>query len=506
MQPPEVSQQSPRSLERERKALDALLSSGVFPPLSNSARLLSFLCEKYFEAPGRELTEYEIAVGALGRRSDFDPRSDSIVRVEVHRLRKRLGDFYQAQGASFPVQILLPAGQYIPQFLSVAQKGVTDEALRQRTPVRRMIRVWLSLLCLVLLTGLFWWTRSERRTKAALPAEVTPGASPQSEVRLLAGYPTGKYIDQYGRVWAGDVYFEGGTATTVHYPRLARTADPALYQHARKGFGFRYDIPLKPGVYELRLYFAESSELVPIVGESGESLRRFSVTANGKPLLPPSDGRHTRSFDIFSDAGGDDLADVKVVKDISPAADGKLHLQFVSTKQEALVNAIEIVPGIPGRIHPIRLRAADRIFVDRQGDIWSPDSFVEGGRLSVFKRPISGTDAPDLFQGERFGHFRYAIPVPPGRYTVSLGFTENFHTIWDGTPGTGVRLFNVYIGGVLRLRDFDVFAKAGGALKAITRTFHDIEPTPQDKISITFEPVTESAIVNTVEIVDQGAH
>ena len=40
--------------------------------------------------------------------------------------------------------------------------------------------------------------------------------------------------------------------------------------------------------------------------------------------------------------------------------------------------------------------------------------------------------------------------------------------------------------------------------KAITLTFRDVEPTPQDKIVVTFEPVTDPAIVNTVEIIDQG--
>jgi hypothetical protein len=94
--------------------------------------------------------------------------------------------------------------------------------------------------------------------------------------------------------------------------------------------------------------------------------------------------------------------------------------------------------------------------------------------------------------------------VAPGRYTVSLGFAENYHTIWDHLPGKGLRLFNVYMNGTLILPDFDVFDKAGGALQAITRTFRDIQPTPQDKIGITFEPITESAIVDTVEVIDQG--
>ena len=142
--------------------------------------------------------------------------------------------------------------------------------------------------------------------------------------------------------------------------------------------------------------------------------------------------------------------------------------------------------------------------MDQKGNVWLPDTLAQGGRLSAFNRPITGTDAPTLFQGERFGHFTYTIPVAPGRYTVSLGFAENYHTIWDHLPGKGLRLFNVYMNGTLILPDFDVFAKAGGALQAITRTFRDIQPTPQDKIVITFEPITESAIVDTVEVIDLG--
>ena len=360
------------------------------------------------------------------------------------------------------------------------------------------------------------WRRVARRSglagacEEAIPQDIRAGQriaglGVQSEVRLLAGFPSGQYIDQYGHRWAGDASFQGGTAAEIRYGPLARTADPALYQHARQGGEFRYDIPLKPGSYEMRLHFAESSIRVPIVGESGASLRRFRVIANEKQLLPPPDGRHVRQFDVVSDTGGEDLADVKVFKDLRPAADGKLHLKFLSDKLAAIVNAIEIVPGDPGKMHTIRLCTASRSIVDNRGNVWLPDNFAQGGRLSVFNRPISGTDAPALFQGERFGHFTYTIPVAPGRYTVSLGFAENYHTIWDRAPGKGARLFNVYMNGVLLLRDFDVFAKAGGALNAFIRTFRDVEPTPQDKIVITFEPVTEAAIVNTVEITDQSS-
>ena len=495
--------------EAERKALHAVLASGTFPPSSNPARLLTFLCEKHFEDPGRELTEYDIAMGALGRRSDFDPRRDSVVRVEVHRLRKRLKEFYAAEGSSLATQIVLPMGQYAPQFLNLAEPEVKTEApppvpaLAPKSSKR--LFMWLGLAAAGLLFVGVWEVRNRQgRVVASKPAAVIPAVGDLSEVRLLAGFPSGRFIDQHGHRWTGDEYFQGGSAIEVVYGHLRRTEDAALYQHARRGFEFSYHIPLKPGTYEMRLYFAESSIRVPIVGESGESSRRFRVMANGKQLLPPPDGRHVSQFDIFSDTGGEDLADVKVFKDITPAPDGKLHLNFLTNKQQAQINAIEILPGEPGKLHTIRLCAAGRPILDSRGNLWLPDELAQGGRLSAFNRPVTGTDSPALFQGERFGHFTYTIPVVPGRYTVSLGFAENFHTIWDRSAGKGARLFNVYLNGVLRLRDFDVYARAGGPLNAIVRTFRDVEPTPQDKIMITFEPVNENAIVNTVEITDQG--
>ena len=490
--------------DSERRALRAVLDSASFQSSSNSARLLSFLCEQHFEGTGRELTEHDIAIGALGRRSDFDSASDSVVRVEVHRLRKRLKEFYTGQGASQQMQIVLPPGKYAPQFLTVTGSSPVKQTPPKGFTVPAATWIGLMLLAAVLLVSAFWIASVSRRKPNASALVARSVLIGQSEVRLLAGFPSGKYIDQYGHLWTGDAYFTGGAATEVRYGRLTRTADPPLYQHARQGPELRYDIPLTPGVYEMRLHFAESSTRVPIVGESGESIRRFRVLANDMQVLPPPDRRHVRQFYISSDTGGEDVADVKVFKDISPGPDGKLHLRFLADKQEAIVNAIEIVPGDPGKLHAMRLCAASRPTLDDQGNVWLPDNIAQGGRLSAFTRPIAGTNTPALFQGERFGHFTYTIPVAPSRYTVSLGFVENYHTVWNTVPGSGQRLFNVYTNGVLVLRDFDVFVKAGGALRAITRTFRDIQPTPQDKIVITFEPVTDPAVVNTVEVIDQG--
>jgi len=101
----------------ERNELQAVLDSGIFNRAPNLANVLTYVCAKYFEGAGEQIKEYNIAVEALGRPAEFDQRRDSIVRVEAHRLRKRLRDFYEAEGASHSVRIEIPSGQYAPQFL-----------------------------------------------------------------------------------------------------------------------------------------------------------------------------------------------------------------------------------------------------------------------------------------------------------------------------------------------------------------------------------------------------
>src|SRR5579875_2900326 len=75
--------------EQEQAALNAVLSSRTLAKCQNLARLLQYICQKYLEGDASNLKEYNIGVEALGRALDFDPTENSIVRVEVHRLREK---------------------------------------------------------------------------------------------------------------------------------------------------------------------------------------------------------------------------------------------------------------------------------------------------------------------------------------------------------------------------------------------------------------------------------
>src|SRR5215471_3850173 len=102
---------------QERHELDTVLASGIFNRAPNLELLLKYVCAEYFEGSAAQIKEYNIAVEALGRPANFDQKRDSIVRVQAHRLRKRLNEYYETDGASNAIHIHIPPGQYATHFL-----------------------------------------------------------------------------------------------------------------------------------------------------------------------------------------------------------------------------------------------------------------------------------------------------------------------------------------------------------------------------------------------------
>ena len=105
------------SLAAARTQLEKILSS---PVLANSERLrrfLRFTVEEALSGRGAQIKEYRIGIEVFDREAAYDPRIDPIVRVEASRLRNKLREYYQTQGAADEVVIELPKGGYSPVFL-----------------------------------------------------------------------------------------------------------------------------------------------------------------------------------------------------------------------------------------------------------------------------------------------------------------------------------------------------------------------------------------------------
>ncbi len=527
-----------------RAELRAVLAAAEFARAPRMARLLAYLCENLFAGKTAQIKEYSIGVEVFERGDSFDQDADSIVRVEANRLRKRLAEYYAGAGAKHALQITIPVGQYVPRFTPVVRdpgegairkqpeesgqaRPAMDAAAQSVSAanplaasladrpacipaktVRRGYRLLWSLAAAVvaLLAVAYAWrvslkkaeTSASQRMTAPVPSEeflLGPPAGP--EIRILAGARRSR-VDHAGKLWSADAWFTGGTAVTSAVLPIARTQDQAFYRTSRQGLFFRYDIPLKKGVYELRLHFAETVYNPEAADAGAEGRRLMTVRANGKTLLS--------GFDIVADAGGSQTADVKIFPGTVPAADGALHLEFASENGEpAILSAIEILPGLNRRALPVRILPRQTPYYSDDSRWWSPDNYEVGGRMAAYSAPVAGTDDPELFASERWGNFTYAIPVPAGRYTVTLYFVarrvDPDQPSLSGSEAkrAAARVFNVFCNGKTLLENFDL-AKEARQTSVVQRRFTDLAPNAQGKLFLSFVPVAGYATVSGIEV------
>lgn len=98
-----------------RAQLEKLLAG----PLANApslARFLRFIVDRTLEGDTASLKESVLGIEVFQRGSDFDPKADSIVRIQAANLRSRLARYYENEGARDPIHIEIPKGAYVPVF------------------------------------------------------------------------------------------------------------------------------------------------------------------------------------------------------------------------------------------------------------------------------------------------------------------------------------------------------------------------------------------------------
>jgi len=147
----------------------------------------------------------------------------------------------------------------------------------------------------------------------------------------------------------------------------------------------------------------------------------------------------------------------------------------------------------------IRIKAgASAPYKDSRGNIWSADQGFRGGE--TMERPdliITNTTEPGIYLSEHYGMNSFSWPLANGNYQVKLHFCETY----DGISGPGQRVFSFNIAG-REFKDFDVWAKAGGAYKAYVETV-PVEIT-NGNMTITFTSNVENPQINGIEIIAQS--
>lgn len=526
-------------LEAERAEVNAILSSGVFGRTNNLVRFLTFVCEKYFEGAIDEIKEYSIAVQALGRPESFDPQVDTIVRVTAHALRRRLEHFYRSAGADHNVHICLPPGHYVPKFIhasdleaaisaskfdenqnSQSLAGATSQEnaraedqqdnpaqplqvsiperaaehlnggesrmkFRSRTGIALVAAIFvISVFVLTVLAWKKWHSKSGHESSVQTLAAAAPSYTSGKILRVLVGNASTPYLDRGGSTWDSDHFCSGGTSFSVTDHSIQGTQDPQLFFSGRRGV-VHCNFPVPPGTYEVHLLFAETSGLQ-------EASRNVAFSINGGPPT---------NLDVVDDAGGNDIATTKVFTDVAPASDGTVHVDFANS--EAFVNAIEILQGAPHRMLPVRIVVGHSPYRDSNGNVWMPDRYFFGGRLSSFGGDLSKNTDGRLYEWHRFGHFHYVVPVATGgEYTLKLYFLEHWFGVQNGgIGGVGSRVFDVSCNGSMLLKGFDILREAGS--KPLVKSFPHIEATPQGKIEIYFTPAVNYPSISAIEVIPE---
>ena len=148
------------------------------------------------------------------------------------------------------------------------------------------------------------------------------------------------YTDSAGHLWSPDRHFFGGKLVK-RIEAIQGTEDPELYRGERYG-RLTYSIPVPSNsTYTAVLHFAET--WFGGTGAGGAGSRLFDILCNGLMLQ--------QSMDVYKEAGGPFRAIRKTYRGLKLSANGKLVFQFVTTRNNAFVNAIEILDEAPAAKH-----------------------------------------------------------------------------------------------------------------------------------------------------------
>jgi len=165
--------------------LTRVRESGILGRSHGLARLFEYLAQA--ERSGQGLREADVALDVFGRGATLS--SDASVRVYVHRLRRKLDDFYAGPGAGETYRLLVPLGEYRLDVAAVTLTAMPPGAAPRRRWLWRAILAG-SLLIAVNLAG--WWaisrlTAPERGLAALAATPLWAGIGRERPVLLVVG-------------------------------------------------------------------------------------------------------------------------------------------------------------------------------------------------------------------------------------------------------------------------------------------------------------------------------
>ncbi len=217
--------------------IDNIIKSHSLRGSDSLCKLLQYLAKQSLDHPDAPLKEYQIATEVYGRPPDFDPQSDSTIRVQAGRLRLKLAEYYAGEGAADPILVKIPKGSYHLIFEERpvephAPQGVplheAPSALIETVPAHwRAFAVLLMIslmVSLIVLGGLLW---DRKRPEAAMAA---PSAARSASPLAAFWRPFTSGVEEPWVIFS-NAAFVGRPETGMRYYDSRQDSKSAVYDH-----------------------------------------------------------------------------------------------------------------------------------------------------------------------------------------------------------------------------------------------------------------------------------
>jgi hypothetical protein len=310
--------------------IERILHSETLRSSEALRRLLRYLADKTLNGEADQLKEYTVGIDGLGKPASYDPRQESIVRIQVGRLRQKLSEYYHGEGKGDPIVVELPKGHFKLRFGPGAEPA-EPEIERSASPTaalepnRSRFGTAASILLLIAIALAIYSTTElwhERRQTALFRALWTP------EIEAL---------------WSPFVSSDRGLIVAVHNPTFVSVPGFGVY---RDGAANSWDeLMQSPATASMRTL--NKSEFHPLnfytgTGEAGASLHLGTLLGSRAPHM---------SLIRISDLSWEQLADHNVIF-VGPAAPFQERLQALPvelqlTEDERQVWVLHPRPGEP---------------------------------------------------------------------------------------------------------------------------------------------------------------
>ncbi|OJJ11479.1 hypothetical protein BKI51_06965 [Alphaproteobacteria bacterium AO1-B] len=175
--------------------LERIRASGALGKSNRRLVLLEHLIRAEADGCGGQLKAYSIGLDIFGKDPDFDPQSDSVVRVEIGRLRTAIAVFESSTFADCELQVDIPKGTYRPKLTlrenRVHETGHTASKNQQaksvgKKPWKPISAVLVFLACTGLgLFGLYNFYAQPEETRIAVQLDDFSGAMGRNAALVL---------------------------------------------------------------------------------------------------------------------------------------------------------------------------------------------------------------------------------------------------------------------------------------------------------------------------------